>query len=32
MIDHIGIIVTDFANSRAFYENALARSGMPRPR
>jgi catechol 2,3-dioxygenase-like lactoylglutathione lyase family enzyme len=24
MIDHIGIIVTDFASSRAFYEKALA--------
>ena len=27
MIDHIGIIVTDFPNSRAFYEKALAPVG-----
>ena len=27
MIDHIGIIVTDFASSRAFYEKALAPIG-----
>jgi catechol 2,3-dioxygenase-like lactoylglutathione lyase family enzyme len=27
MIDHIGINVTDFANSRAFYQKALAPSG-----
>jgi catechol 2,3-dioxygenase-like lactoylglutathione lyase family enzyme len=27
LIDHIGIIVTDFASSRAFYEKALAAIG-----
>ncbi|WP_338758555.1 VOC family protein [Massilia sp. METH4] len=27
MIDHVGIIVTDFSNSRAFYEKALAPIG-----
>ncbi|WUR14920.1 VOC family protein [[Empedobacter] haloabium] len=27
MIDHVGIVVTDFSNSRAFYEKALAPIG-----
>ncbi len=30
MIDHIGIIVTDFSTSRAFYEKALAPIGYGR--